>query len=88
MINQVADEIWECRDGDIHKWEGDILAYKEHLIEHMGDENVNMAQSADNKNIKNEFVKKVVAPAKVSLETDLFKQDEVFYNEQSKYIQI
>ena len=60
------------------------MAYKEHLIEHMGDENVNMAQSADNKNIKNEFVKKVVAPAKVSLETLLFKQDDVFYNEKSK----
>ena len=54
------------------------MAYKEHLIEHMGDENVNMAQSADNKNIKNEFVKKVVAPAKVSLEKLLFKQDDVF----------
>ena len=47
----------------------------------MGDENVNMAQSADNKNIKNEFVKKVVAPAKVSLKTLLFKQVDVFYNE-------
>ena len=57
------------------------MAYKEHLIEHMGDENVNMAQSADNKNIKNEFVKKVVAPAKVSLKTLLFKQVDVFYNE-------
>jgi len=74
LINQVADEIWECRDGDIHKWEGDILAYKEHLIEHMGDENVNMAQSADNKNIKNEFVKKVVAPAKPTTSIKIVKQ--------------
>ena len=33
----------------------------------MGDENVNMAQSADNKNIKNDFARKVAAPAKVRI---------------------
>ena len=54
------------------------MAYKEHLIEHMGDENVNMAQSADNKNIKNEFVKKVVAPAKVSFKMHFFEQVDVY----------
>merc|ERR1712130_980597 len=59
LINQVANEIWECRDGDIHKWQGDILSYKDHLIEHMNDENVNMAQSADNKKITKKVVKKV-----------------------------
>ena len=64
LINQVANEIWECRDGDIHKWQGDILSYKDHLIEHMNDENVNMAQSADNKKIIKSAPKKV-APIKV-----------------------
>lgn len=59
LINQVANEIWECRDGDIHKWQGDILSYKGHLIEHMNDENVNMAQSADNKKITKKVIKKV-----------------------------
>merc|ERR1712226_55887 len=59
LINQVANEIWECRDGDIHKWEGNIISYKDHLIEHMNDENVNMAQSADNKKITKKVVKKV-----------------------------
>jgi len=49
LINQVADEIWECRDGDIHKWTGDIIGYKHHLVANMGNESVNMAQSADNR---------------------------------------
>lgn len=51
LINQVAHEIWECRDGGIHIWKGDILSYKEDLIAHMDDVNVNdaMGQSADNK---------------------------------------
>ena len=28
---QVADEIWICEKQTVTKWEGDILAYKDHL---------------------------------------------------------
>ena len=59
LINQVAQEIWECRDGDIHVWKGDIIEYKHHLVDNMGNESVNMAQSADNR-IK---ARKTAAPA-------------------------
>jgi len=31
LINQVADEIWICEKETVTKWEGDILAYKQHL---------------------------------------------------------
>jgi ATP-binding cassette subfamily F protein 2 len=31
LINQVADEIWEVKKSGVHKWKGDISAYKTHL---------------------------------------------------------
>lgn len=31
LINQVAQEIWEVKDGQVNRWTGDIVAYKEHL---------------------------------------------------------
>merc|ERR1719495_1200395 len=31
LINQVADTIWICEKETVTKWEGDILAYKDHL---------------------------------------------------------
>ena len=31
LISQVAKEIWTVADGTVTKWEGDILAYKDHL---------------------------------------------------------
>jgi ATP-binding cassette subfamily F protein 2 len=31
LISQVCDEIWECKDGTIKKWPGDIMSYKKHL---------------------------------------------------------
>jgi len=31
LISQVADEIWICEKETVTKWEGGILAYKEHL---------------------------------------------------------
>jgi len=31
LINQVADQIWICENRTVTKWEGDILAYKDHL---------------------------------------------------------
>jgi ATP-binding cassette subfamily F protein 2 len=31
LINQVAKEIWEVRDQNVVRWNGDIAAYKEHL---------------------------------------------------------
>jgi ATP-binding cassette subfamily F protein 2 len=30
LINQVANEIWEVKNG-VHKWKGDIMSYKKHL---------------------------------------------------------
>ena len=69
LINQVAEEIWECRDGAIHKWNGDILAYKDSLIQEMiRDKDIDMAQSADNKPVnapKNTMASKISAPVKV-----------------------
>ena len=47
LINQVAEEIWECNHGTVTRWQGDIISYKENLIKTMGSE---MAQSADNRN--------------------------------------
>jgi len=32
LINQVAEEIWECKNGDIRKYKGDIMEYKQHLL--------------------------------------------------------
>jgi len=31
LISQVADDIWECRDGRITRWPGTIQEYKERL---------------------------------------------------------
>jgi ATP-binding cassette subfamily F protein 2 len=31
LINQVAEEIWICENETVTKWNGDILAYKDHL---------------------------------------------------------
>ena len=31
LISQVAKEIWEVADRTVRKWEGDIVAYKQHL---------------------------------------------------------
>jgi len=31
LINQVADVIWICEKETVTKWEGDIIAYKDHL---------------------------------------------------------
>lgn len=31
LIDQVADTIWICEKQTVHKWEGNILSYKEHL---------------------------------------------------------
>lgn len=31
LINQVAEEIWICEKETVTKWEGDIIAYKDHL---------------------------------------------------------
>jgi len=49
LINQVAEEIWECNHGTVTRWDGDILSYKQNLIDTM-DVDVEMAQSADNRN--------------------------------------
>lgn len=35
LISQVANEIWEVRDGGVHRWRGDIVSYKKHLKENM-----------------------------------------------------
>jgi len=31
LINQVAEEIWVCENGGVHKWQDDIVAYKQTL---------------------------------------------------------
>ncbi|XP_057456096.1 ABC transporter F family member 1-like isoform X1 [Lotus japonicus] len=31
LINQVAHEIWVCADQTVTRWDGDIMAFKEHL---------------------------------------------------------
>merc|ERR1711936_882283 len=31
LINQVADQIWICEKQTVTKWDGDIIAYKDHL---------------------------------------------------------
>jgi len=31
LINQVAEQIWICEDEKVTPWEGDIIAYKDHL---------------------------------------------------------
>merc|ERR1719334_472979 len=52
LINQVAQEIWECNKGTITKWEGDIVSYKENLISSIDSEDYGIAQSADNREKK------------------------------------
>jgi len=36
LINQVAKEIWECKNGAVERWQGDIASYKEALRQSMG----------------------------------------------------
>jgi len=33
LIGQVCNEIWECKDGLVKKWPGDIFSYKKKLRE-------------------------------------------------------
>jgi ATP-binding cassette subfamily F protein 2 len=35
LIGQVANEIWEVRDGGVHIWRDDIVSYKRHLRDRM-----------------------------------------------------
>lgn len=35
LIGQVANEIWEVRDGGVHIWKDDIVSYKRHLRRRM-----------------------------------------------------
>lgn len=35
LISQVANEIWEVRDGGVHRWRQDIVSYKKHLKANM-----------------------------------------------------
>ena len=65
LINQVAEEIWECNRGTITKWEGDIVSYKENLISSIDSEDYGIAQSADNRERKEPVQKPKAAPAKV-----------------------
>jgi len=65
LINQVAEEIWECNRGTITKWEGDIVSYKENLISSIDSEDYGIAQSADNRERKEPVQKPKPAPAKV-----------------------
>jgi len=39
LIGQVCEEIWECKDGRVKKWDGDILSYKTKLREQVMAEN-------------------------------------------------
>ncbi|ODM89436.1 ATP-binding cassette sub-family F member 2 [Orchesella cincta] len=45
LISQVAEEIWVCDDAKVTKWEGDILAYKDHLKKRVM--KINKANSKD-----------------------------------------
>ncbi|CAO2813011.1 unnamed protein product [Amaranthus hypochondriacus] len=36
LINQVAHEIWVCENQTVSRWEGDIIAFKEHLKKKAG----------------------------------------------------
>ena len=67
LINQVAEEIWECNRGTITKWHGDIISYKENLIKSIDSEDYGIAQSADNRERKEPLRKetKPAAPSKV-----------------------
>jgi hypothetical protein len=39
LIGQVCEEIWECKDGRVKKWDGDIISYKNKLREQVMAEN-------------------------------------------------
>eukprot|EP01027_Heterolobosea_sp_BB2_P010164 GEZU01014945.1.p1 GENE.GEZU01014945.1~~GEZU01014945.1.p1 ORF type:complete len:579 (+),score=253.95 GEZU01014945.1:136-1872(+) len=41
LINQVAKEIWVCEHGTVKPWNGDIMAYKEHLRKRVAEEQEN-----------------------------------------------
>ena len=77
LINQVAEEIWECNHGTVTRWEGDIISYKQNLIDTM-DDDIEMAQSADNRNqmnLKSEAKPKAqpkVSPQKFQVKNPLF----------------
>jgi len=67
LINQVAEEIWECNHGTITKWNGDIISYKENLIKSIDSEDYGIAQSADNRERREPLVKPKPAPPKPSV---------------------
>lgn len=68
LINQVAEEIWECNHGTVSKWGGDIVSYKENLIKSIDSADYGIAQSADNRVKKEKPVQKpTAAPAKAAV---------------------
>ncbi|OXB64259.1 hypothetical protein ASZ78_003707 [Callipepla squamata] len=48
LIQQVAQEIWVCEKQTITKWQGDILAYKEHLKSKLVDEDPQLTKKTHN----------------------------------------
>merc|ERR1712012_881220 len=53
LINQVADKIWICENQTVTKWDGDILAYKDHLKSKvMKEANKDAASKGLNKNVR------------------------------------
>lgn len=44
LINQVADQIWICEKQTVTKWDGDIIAYKDHLKAKVMKENNKIAK--------------------------------------------
>ena len=48
LIGQVANEIWECRDGNVHKWKGTILSFKKYFRDKyapkLGDDGTSLAR--------------------------------------------
>ncbi|XP_067391770.1 ATP-binding cassette sub-family F member 2 isoform X2 [Emydura macquarii macquarii] len=48
LIQQVAQEIWVCEKQTITKWQGDILAYKEHLKSKLVDEEPQLTKKTHN----------------------------------------
>uniref|UniRef100_A0A8D0H6V3 ATP binding cassette subfamily F member 2 n=1 Tax=Sphenodon punctatus TaxID=8508 RepID=A0A8D0H6V3_SPHPU len=48
LIQQVAQEIWVCEKRMITKWQGDILAYKEHLKSKLVDEETQLTKKTHN----------------------------------------
>ena len=62
---KVAEEIWECDNGTVTKWPGDIISYKQNLISTLDDKIV-MGKSADNRTQRAEPVQQKAPPPKVS----------------------